>query len=100
MQIAFSLSYYYFVIFWLFFSLMFLGTVINAQGPVAQALFLGDQSLFNTTREDCVWKRGNDRDQCPDPDVFMTLFTPKNIRPKSKVNGCFIASLFVHLILF
>lgn len=60
--------------------------MINAQGPVATALFLGDPALFNTTREDCLWKRGNDRDQCPDPDITMTLFPPKNSHAKSKVN--------------
>lgn len=61
-------------------------TVIDAQGPVATALFLGDPALFNTTREDCVWKRGNDRDQCPDPDITMTLFQPKKLNARSKVN--------------
>lgn len=60
--------------------------VIDAQGPVATALFLGDQSLFNTTRDDCVWRRGNDRDQCPDPDISMTLYPSKNSGPKSKVH--------------
>lgn len=60
--------------------------VINAQGPVAQALFLGDPALFNTTREDCVWKRGNDKDHCPDPDITMTLFPSKNSHAKSKVH--------------
>lgn len=59
--------------------------VIDAQGPVATALFLGDPALFNTTREDCVWKRGNDRDQCPDSDITMTLFPPKNLDGRSKV---------------
>lgn len=62
---------------------------IDAQGPVATALFLGDPALFNTTREDCIWKRGNDRDQCPDPDVTMTLFPPKNNHAKSKVKSFF-----------
>lgn len=60
---------------------------IDAQGPVATALFLGDPALFNTTREDCVWRRGNDRDQCPDPDVTMTLFPPKKIHAKTKVKS-------------
>lgn len=62
-------------------------TVIDAQGPVATALFLGDPALFNTTREDCIWRRGNDRDQCPDPDVMMTLFPPKKLNARSKVNS-------------
>lgn len=65
---------------------------IDAQGPVATALFLGDPALFNTTREDCIWKRGNDRDQCPDPDVTMTLFPPKNKHAKSKVKSFFFFS--------
>lgn len=61
-------------------------TVIEAQGPVATALFLGEPGLFNTTREDCIWKRGNDRDQCPDADITMTLFPAKNLHSKSKVH--------------
>lgn len=65
--------------------LLLFTTVINAQGPVAAALFLGEPSLFNTTREDCIWKRGNDRDQCPDPDITMTLFPSKKNHAKSKV---------------
>lgn len=59
-------------------------TVVASQGPVAQALFLGDQSLFNSTRDDCVWKRGNDRDHCPDDDISMILYTPQ--KTKLKVN--------------
>lgn len=55
-----------------------------AQGPVAQALFLGDQTLFNSTRDDCIWKRGNDRDHCPDADITMTLYTSE--KSKLKVN--------------
>lgn len=58
--------------------------VASQVGPLAQALFLGDQSMFNTTRDDCIWKRGNDRDQCPDKDITMTLYTSR--RTKSKVN--------------
>lgn len=60
--------------------------VIDAQGPVATALFLGDPALFNTTREDCIWKHGNDRDQCPDADITMYLFPPKKLNVRSKVN--------------
>lgn len=55
-----------------------------SQGPVAQALFLGDQTLFNTTRDDCVWKRGNDRDHCPDEDISMTLYTSSKTKTKVK----------------
>lgn len=81
-------------------SYMFLSvSVVHAQGPIAQALFLGDQSLFNTTREDCVWKRGNDRDHCPDPDITMTLYPPKNSQAKIKVCFCLYSSL-LHNICF
>lgn len=62
----------------------FFWLVVASQGPVAQALFLGDQNLFNTTRDDCVWKRGNDRDHCPDEDISMILYTSK--KTKLKVN--------------
>lgn len=58
--------------------------VVMSQGPVAQALFLGDQTLFNTTRDDCVWKRGNDRDSCPDEDISMTLYTSTKTKTKVK----------------
>lgn len=72
--------------FWFWFWFWFLKRkVIDAQGLVATALFLGDQSLFNTTRDDCIWRRSNDRDQCPDPDITMTLFSAKISRPKLKV---------------
>lgn len=60
--------------------------MVRAQGPIAQALFLGDQTLFNTTRDDCVWKRGNDRDHCPDPDITMILYPPKKSQAKVTVN--------------
>lgn len=65
--------------------------VVYTQGPVAQALFLGDQSMFNTTRDDCVWKRGNERDHCPDEDISMTLYTSNKTGTKSKVMFFFIS---------
>lgn len=30
----------------------------------------------NLTRDDCTWRRGSDRDPCPDPDVSFYLYTP------------------------
>lgn len=56
--------------------------VNSQQGIVAQALFLGDASQFNSTRDDCLWKRGNERDTCPDKDIRMILYTsfPNSIR--------------------
>lgn len=55
----------------------------QAQGPLAQALFLGDASLHNTTRDDCFWKRTND--QCPDENITMTLYTSSPTKKKIKV---------------
>lgn len=59
--------------------------MVYTQGIVGQALFLGDSTLFNTTRDDCIWKRGNERDQCPDEDITMTLYPANWTTSKSKV---------------
>lgn len=83
----------------MFYFILFGLIVIDAQGsigPLATALFLGDPALFNTTREDCIWKRGNDRDQCPDPDITMTLFPAKNSHAKSKVRHLNSKSSILH----
>lgn len=68
-----------------FFLFIYNCVVVYTQGIVGQALFLGDSSKFNTTRDDCVWKVGNDRDQCPDEDITMTLYPANWTRPKSRV---------------
>jgi hypothetical protein len=47
----------------------------NAQNIINQALYLGNPSVFNTTRDDCKWKHGNERDICPDPDINVILYT-------------------------
>lgn len=47
----------------------------DGQHLVQQALYLGDPALFNTTRDDCQWKRGSDRDTCPDKDIRLILYT-------------------------
>lgn len=56
--------------------------VNSQQGIVAQALFLGDSTQFNSTLDDCLWKRGSERDKCPDQDIRMILYTsfPHSIR--------------------
>lgn len=49
------------------------------QRIIQQALYLGDMNNFNSTREDCVWKRGNELyDNCPDPDIKLLLYTQFN----------------------
>jgi hypothetical protein len=47
----------------------------NAQNIINQALYLGSPTSFNTTRDDCKWKHGNERDICPDPDINVILYT-------------------------
>ncbi|XP_055381689.1 uncharacterized protein LOC129612195 [Condylostylus longicornis] len=63
-----------------FYCILFLQCkMIYGQGIIQQALYLGDTSNFNSTREDCVWKRGNDLyDKCPDPDINLYLYTSMN----------------------
>lgn len=59
----------------------------SAQGIIAQALYLGDPNMYNNTMDSCIWKRGNDRDACPDPDITMILYTSGRVRTKSVVSG-------------
>lgn len=58
----------------------------NGQGVIVSALFLGEPNLFNTTRDDCYWKRGNERDRCPDKDIRMILFTATSPRRRTEVS--------------
>lgn len=73
-----------------FHSLIFNGAIslhldANGQGVFVSALFLGEPNLFNTTRDDCYWKRGNERDRCPDKDIRMILFTGNNPPRRTEV---------------
>lgn len=43
------------------------------EGPIRDAIESGAAAEYN--KDDCVWRRGNDRDVCPDPDVHMYLYT-------------------------
>ncbi|XP_011873983.1 PREDICTED: phospholipase A1 [Vollenhovia emeryi] len=43
------------------------------EGPIRDAIESGAATESN---KDCIWKRGNDRDVCPDPDVHVYLYTP------------------------
>lgn len=57
----------------------------NAQNIINQALYLGNPSVFNTTRDDCVWKLGNERDICPDPDIKVIMYTSFNGKNHAKL---------------
>ncbi|EDS39333.1 conserved hypothetical protein [Culex quinquefasciatus] len=60
------------------------GFVIYAQAQhlLAQALYLGDPNSYNTSKEDCVWKRGNGEDRCPDADIRTILYTSGIVKEK------------------
>lgn len=47
---------------------------MRREGPIRDAIESGAAAEYN--KDDCVWRRGNDRDVCPDPDVHMYLYTP------------------------
>ena len=59
----------------------------RADNIIQQALYLGDPDLFNTTRDDCVWKRGNNMDKCPDPDIKIIMYTSGQIKEKIVVSN-------------
>lgn len=46
----------------------------NQIGPIKEALFLGTD-IGNATQKDCIYRRGSDRDSCPDPDVKLIMYT-------------------------
>lgn len=48
------------------------------EGPIKDAIESGAAAEYN--KDDCVWRRGNDRDVCPDPDVHVYLYTPDQPR--------------------
>ncbi|XP_054260508.1 uncharacterized protein LOC128985151 [Macrosteles quadrilineatus] len=48
---------------------------VTSERPLQQALLLG-MSQQNMSREDCIWRRGGERDQCPDPNIFYYLYIP------------------------
>ncbi|KAL1117789.1 hypothetical protein AAG570_004104, partial [Ranatra chinensis] len=53
---------------------------------IHNALTLGDSGV-PYDRDTCVWRRGNDKDPCPDPDILYTLYTSgKNGKKMERVN--------------
>lgn len=51
---------------------------MRREGPIRDAIESGAAAEYN--KDDCVWRRGNDRDVCPDPDVQVYLYTPGRSR--------------------
>ncbi|XP_076176043.1 phospholipase A1 [Ptiloglossa arizonensis] len=52
-------------------------------GPIQEAIQNGIAAQYN--REKCIWRRGNDRDSCPDPDVRIFLYTSD--RPRRELDS-------------
>ncbi|XP_015114960.1 phospholipase A1 member A [Diachasma alloeum] len=44
-----------------------------ARGPIHEAI---ESGAADYNKEDCTWRRGDDKDACPDPDVHVYLYTP------------------------
>jgi len=51
---------------------------VKREGPIRDAIESGAVAEYN--KHDCIWRRGNDRDACPDPDVHVYLYTPDRPR--------------------
>lgn len=47
---------------------------MRREGPIRDAIESGTAAEY--IKDACVWRRGNDRDVCPDPDVHVYLYTP------------------------
>ncbi|XP_046737590.1 phospholipase A1 member A-like [Diprion similis] len=55
-----------------------------ARGPIREAIQNGQAAEYN--KDDCAWRRGNDRDLCPDPDVHVFLYAPGHPKRKLEVD--------------
>ncbi|XP_053612245.1 pancreatic lipase-related protein 2-like [Plodia interpunctella] len=62
-------------------ALLFAFDTLAQRNPIKEALYLHNDNFTNVSFEDCVWKR--DREPCPDPDVFLHLYTAAE--PEKKV---------------
>lgn len=43
------------------------------RGPIEEAIQSG--AAANYSEDKCIWRRGNDKDSCPDPDVNLYLYS-------------------------
>lgn len=68
------------------FTALFLGVFgINREphGPIQEAIQNGVAARYN--KENCIWRRGNDKDSCPDPDVRIYLYA--NDKPRRELDS-------------
>ncbi|XP_025836380.1 uncharacterized protein LOC112906449 [Agrilus planipennis] len=64
-------------------SLIVLSTVLvepqiinfNNENPIKEALFLNNQSMFNTTLKNCSWRPTANNFECPEGDVSYYLYS-------------------------
>lgn len=52
-------------------------------GPIQDAIQNGVAAEYD--REKCIWRRGNDKDSCPDPDVKVYLYASD--RPRRQLDA-------------
>ncbi|KAL4715481.1 hypothetical protein ACJJTC_009107 [Scirpophaga incertulas] len=64
---------------------LFYQGIIAQRHPIKEALFLHNGNYTNASFEDCVWRR--EKEPCPDPDVFLHLYT--EAEPVKKVVDLF-----------
>ena len=62
---------------------IFATAIKEPRGPIQEAIQNGVAAQYD--RKDCIWRRGNDKDSCPDPDVKVYLYTSD--RPRRELDS-------------
>lgn len=56
---------------------------VQPKGPITDAIQSGAAADYD--RKKCIWRRGSDRDSCPDPDVKIYLYAKD--RPRRELDS-------------
>lgn len=60
-------------------------TPSSRNGPLQDAIKSGAAATYK--EDDCIWRRGNDKDSCPDPDIHVYIHTSnrprRELRPET-----------------
>lgn len=59
---------------------------VAALGPIQEAINSGAAAEYD--KDNCTWRRGNEKDSCPDPDVHIYLYTPG--RPRRRLDTSYV----------
>lgn len=55
----------------------------KSYSPIQEAIHNGLAAEYD--RNKCIWRRGNDKDLCPDPDIRVFLYAPD--RPRRELDS-------------